>query len=276
MITEDSQNNPVDKIFRDGLQFHKDQPSKDLWTRIGADLDKDNELTYLSKKRRNLLFISGLMLAMIGLGIIYIKNSNTHFRFIQVEKANSSPKRQANPSAIIQDLTSKPKANNWVSFNGNVKPYNNSLTKYRIPLSENSTDSEQHTSTNEAEYSKNSVTIQTQETKFGSIQTNQINFIPQKISLEKTLVKAIAKSPKNKLSLTVFFSQEFAGYNLSDDDATAADGREIEKRERNAFSASMGMYLNYRINRRWVVQTGLSYSLVNKQHRFRQIVRRIG
>jgi len=74
----------------------------------------------------------------------------------------------------------------------------------------------------------------------------------------------IVKPEKQKLisrfSLTPYFSQEFAGYNLSEDDATAANGREIEQRERNAFSASVGVYLNYRLNKRWLIQSGISYS----------------
>ena len=64
----------------------------------------------------------------------------------------------------------------------------------------------------------------------------------------------------DRFSITPYFSQEFAGYNFSDNDIKAPNGKEIEKAERNIFSASVGVYLNYKINKRWMLQTGLSYS----------------
>jgi hypothetical protein len=260
MITEDQQNSQVDKIFRDGLHIHKDQPSKELWTRIRTDLDKDDRLIYLERKRRNLLIISGLLLFMMGLGTVYIRHTDIHFHNIQKESTKPSFKKQAYPSAGIQELINKPKSKYLVLINGNEKQDNNSLTKHKISSSLNVMDSELYSFSDKTEYTQNFITIPPPETKLDIIQTDRINFVPRPISSEEMLVKPIIKSSLNKLSITTFFSQEFAGYNLSDDDATAADGREIEKRERNAFSASMGVYLNYGINRKWVIQTGLSYS----------------
>jgi len=260
MKTEDQQNNQVDKIFRDGLHFHKDQPSKVLWTKIRTNLDKDDRLVYLNRKRRSLLIISGLLLIMMGLGVIYTRTTHIHSHYAQEEKVKPSFKKPIDPSTGIQELISKPHANNQLLIIKNAKQDNNSLTRYRIPLPGNLPDSELNSSSDKTGYSQNFKTIQTPETKFDIIQSDRINFIPQRISSEDILIKHDSKSSLNKLSITAFFSQEFAGYNLSDDDATAADGREIEKRERNAFSASMGVYLNYRINRKWVIQSGLSYS----------------
>jgi hypothetical protein len=260
MITEDQQNNQVDKIFRDGLHFHKDQPSKELWTRIRTDLDKDDRLIYLSRRRLNRLIIMGLLLIMMGLGTVYIRSTDIHFHNDPKESTKPSFKKQADPSAGIQESINKPKANNRVLINGNVNQDNNSLTRHKISLSGNVQDFELYSSSDKTEYSQNFKTIPAPENKFDIIQTDRINFVPRPISSEDMLVKPVNKSSLNKLSITTFFSQEFAGYSLADDDATAADGREIEKRERNAFSASMGVYLNYGIHRKWVVQTGLSYS----------------
>ncbi|MDP4131076.1 MAG: outer membrane beta-barrel protein, partial [Bacteroidota bacterium] len=65
----------------------------------------------------------------------------------------------------------------------------------------------------------------------------------------------------SRLSVTPYFSQEFARYNLSDNnDSTGANGREIEKRERSVFSASGGIFLGYQLNKRWTIQSGVSYS----------------
>ena len=260
MSTEDQQNNQVDKIFRDGLHFHKDQPSKDLWTKIRTDLDKDDRTIYLNRKHQNLLIISGLLLIIMSLGAVYIRNTDIHFRNVQKENTKPSYKKQAYPSAGIKELIIKPKTNYWVFIDSNMKQDNNSLTRYKISISGNEMDSELYPSPDKTEYSQNFLTITAPETNLDIIQPDRISFVPLALSSEETLVKPLSKSPLNKLSITTFFSQEFAGYNLSDDDATAADGREIEKRERNAFSASMGVYLNYEINRKWMIQTGLSYS----------------
>ena len=99
--------------------------------------------------------------------------------------------------------------------------------------------------------------------------TNQV-FHSMKLAMNKPLsLHASAdhdiirlEQPKfrDRFSVTPYFSQEFAGYNFTDNDITAPNGKEIEKAERNIFSASVGMYLNYKINKRWMLQTGLSYS----------------
>lgn len=96
--------------------------------------------------------------------------------------------------------------------------------------------------------------------KMFSIQNEKIGFSPMSGIPENMIIKPEKYSLKNRLSITPYFSQEFAGYSLSDDDATAADGHEIENRERNVFSASLGIYLNYKMNKRWVIQSGISYS----------------
>lgn len=64
----------------------------------------------------------------------------------------------------------------------------------------------------------------------------------------------------DRLSITPYFSKEFAGYNFADNDMTAPNGKEVERAERNIFSASVGMYINYKINKKWMLQTGISYS----------------
>lgn len=66
-----------------------------------------------------------------------------------------------------------------------------------------------------------------------------------------------------RLSLTTYFSKEFVGYSLTDDDGTGAKGREIEQRERNVFSASVGFFANYQMSKNWVIQSGVSYSWSN-------------
>ncbi len=79
-------------------------------------------------------------------------------------------------------------------------------------------------------------------------------------SNDKTVIKYQKQKFKDRISITPYFSQEFAGYNFTDEDSTSPGGKEIEHRERNIFSASVGVYINYKLHKNWVLQTGLSYS----------------
>ena len=259
-MMDDQQNNQVDKIFRDALQFHKDQPSKGLWERIETDLDKEDRLMYLSRIRSRLLIIASLLLMMTGLGVIYYQSADTHSHFALTEKKKTRGENPTDSPAKNQKLMTASPVINPVLINGTDNQNNNSLTRFKIPILKNLSFSDSDLLSYKAEYFLNFIDVQTAEPKTDTIQTDSIRFFPRQLPSEEMLVKPENKRLLNKLSLTSFFSQEFVGYNLSDNDATAADGREIEKRERNAFSASMGLYLNYRINGKWVIQSGLSYS----------------
>jgi hypothetical protein len=258
-MMNEQQNNQVDRIFREALQSAKDQPSADLWQKIESDLDKEEGQIFINKMRSRRRAAAILLMIMVGLGVIYSKMSNP--RFTAEDKSGSAKQKSAGSQnkilkiagtslAIRKSLSDKPNQQN-----------NNSLTRFETPLFKILPASQANSSSlNHTENFLNFSTVQKPESNIDIIQTKRIEFIPQRVNSEKMLVKPERKSTLNKLSITAFFSQEFAGYNLSDNDASAADGREIEKRERNAFTASLGFYLNYQINRKWVIQSGLSYS----------------
>ena len=67
----------------------------------------------------------------------------------------------------------------------------------------------------------------------------------------------------DRFSITPYFSHEFAGYNPVDDDTRGPNGKEMDVQQRNVFSASAGVYFNYKINKKWVIQSGISYSWAN-------------
>jgi Outer membrane protein beta-barrel domain len=81
-------------------------------------------------------------------------------------------------------------------------------------------------------------------------------------NLKKASVVHLAGRP-NRWSVTGYFAQELAGYNLADHDSTAANGREVDKKETSIFSASGGLFVGYRLTKRWILQSGLIYSWSN-------------
>jgi len=77
--------------------------------------------------------------------------------------------------------------------------------------------------------------------------------------LKKAAVVHLAGRP-NRWSVTASFAQELAGYNLADHDSTAANGREVDKKETAIFSASGGLLVGYRMTKRWKLQSGRIYA----------------
>jgi Outer membrane protein beta-barrel domain len=73
------------------------------------------------------------------------------------------------------------------------------------------------------------------------------------------------KLVSSRLSLTVFFSPDVAWYLLEDENANNQSGNanEIERDERHGFSSDYGILLNYRLNKNWSVESGLSISNTN-------------
>ena len=70
----------------------------------------------------------------------------------------------------------------------------------------------------------------------------------------------VALHRPRRWSVTGYYSNEFAGYNLSDQDSTAANGKDIDKKEKHVYAASAMVVVNYKLSGNWVIQTGLGYS----------------
>jgi hypothetical protein len=254
---DEHQNNDLDNLFRGSLRFYKEKPSGSLWTKIEDNLDKEDRSAYIARRGKRILIAASLLLILTGIGI-YSSLTVHHIKTLagQTKKAGID---HPGSSSKIQQFNKSTSVNNVVLTNEMDIHHNHPLTEYQIRFLR-SGNPDINLLQNTGENEQPLISTQTLESGISSIQPVSTDDLSQRASSEKLIVMPKNKSLSNKLSLTAFFSQEFAGYNLSDDDATAADGREIEQRERNAFSASMGFYLNYRINKRWTIQSGLSYS----------------
>ncbi|MCW3107546.1 MAG: hypothetical protein JWQ09_2052 [Segetibacter sp.] len=97
-----------------------------------------------------------------------------------------------------------------------------------------------------------------------SIETNQLLKIIasseiKNISQSNSTIKK--KTPSGKLSLTPFFSPELVGYHLEDDKPeNQENAKEIESGEKHEFSYMLGVLVDYKLNKHWGIQSGITYA----------------
>ncbi len=274
MFMDEHLNNHIDKLFGEALKFHKDVPSKELWQRIENHLDNEDLIAYKSRFRRRILITIGFFIIVAGFGAIILNNQ------IQHRSSSASIIKTGNKVPLSVNITGSNHQTETLTANLNpAKKSSNTNHPYVAWLIERneggllaqslySSHASLQSSGGHIQIDSTNFELHPVSTKFpvtikSSFNMNGNDPLTGLKGTENTVIKPYNQNFKSRISVASYFSKEFAGYNLSDDDATAADGREIEKRERNVFSASVGINVNYRIKKRWVIQTGLSYSWSN-------------
>lgn len=106
-----------------------------------------------------------------------------------------------------------------------------------------------------------------------SIGTNKLNQVigVSKIKITDTSNKTIAKLLKKKFnkpsrfSVTPFFSPDIAWYRLMDDNVSnqSDNASEFKKEENHEFSSTYGALVDYKINKHWGIQSGLTMANTN-------------
>lgn len=253
---KDSIQNHVDNLFRDMLQFHKKEPGRRVWENIEKELDKENKIALVNKSKTGLKKIGGLLLLFFflsstllyyGLHLVLPERS---VMAVNIKKSGTG-ERTLKPIKTFPNRLVSIEPNNTVKshFIGGIgieitDPNLVFLNLTQSPIS----------------LGADFIPVITKDQVFQSI-TFPVN---RSLSLHPSAGEHVIKlqQPKfrDRFSITPYFSQEFAGYNFTDNDITAPNGKEIEKAERNIFSASVGFYFNYKINERWMLQTGFNYS----------------
>ncbi len=253
---KDSFQNHIDNLFRDKLQFHKKEPGRHVWENIETELDKEDKAALVNKNKAGLkktgallllfFFISSLFL-YYGLHPVQLKKSVLSANIKKSGTGNSTPK----PLKTFPDRAVSIEQDNAV--NAHSVPANRTeVTDPNLPFS----DINHSNLSTSAEF----IPVTTTDQVFQSTRLAMNKPLSLHASSDHDIIKLEQPKFRDRFSITPYFSQEFAGYNFSDNDITAPNGKEIEKAERNIFSASIGVYLNYKINKRWMLQTGLSYS----------------
>jgi Outer membrane protein beta-barrel domain len=79
-------------------------------------------------------------------------------------------------------------------------------------------------------------------------------------AMPKKASSLVALQRLRQWSVTAYYASELAGYSLTDQDSTAANGKEIDKKEKHVLSSSAVVLVNYQFSKHWGIETGLGYS----------------
>ena len=264
--------NDVDKIFTDTLQKHKHDVPGDVWIKIDAELDKEDKR--ISNRRRQ-QFIKNSLWAIPFLGVLIsittfqfrndLPTFKSHLPVGQASidsKIGSSDGTKNSPVVSSQAADAPKSATTLIKkqriFNLNAATTDKQVFAANRVLTDPS-GRELPESNMEMKSYHSVLSLQERDKSMQPIVIKNILFTGQ--SRNHLIVKHDKQNIKNRFSITPYFSQEFAGYDLTDNnDAYGPNGKVIEEKERNVFSASAGFYINYNFKKRWVIQSGLSYS----------------
>ncbi len=272
---DENLHNKVDQLFQDGLDKFKSDPPDEVWNKIEEALDgedrKSGWLIFAWKR-----YAVAAVMLLVGLGIAFIiysprQTSLNHGAVLRgsaagesgivPESFNNSNQKINHEVFISKGLDTKEK--NPASYKSENAPTVDILSEHNI----------------EAE---NRLQADPDFNPLHLFSTPPVESHPQSLSITAPLIPVNDRKdqlevkgslislnhPKtrfrDRLSLTPYFSKEFAGYSVVDNnDIPGPNGQEVEEHERNVFSASVGLYVNLKISKRWVLQSGLSYSWSN-------------
>ncbi|MBX9784753.1 MAG: PorT family protein [Chitinophagaceae bacterium] len=109
-----------------------------------------------------------------------------------------------------------------------------------------------------------------------SIDTNKLIRLiaAAKVKISDTTNYSVAKNNKktikkpSRFSVTPFFSPDIAWYRLQDNEINEINNQrdnasELEKKEKHEFSSTYGALVDYKINKHWGVQSGVTFSNTN-------------
>ncbi len=243
--------NKVDKQFTDELQKFKSNPSEEVWDKIAEELDEhDRKIAGYSIAWKQYIVVTALL--MIGLSVL----SRIYFH----------QKAIFNHESVLRNKSSFPPiGTSKTNLQGRepeskISLHSNDQRKAAVTQNDNAVEDLAFSNSSETQLLR--VTNQNVEPYLPLLLISQ-PALPVKMAYRPlTLIHQKIRF-KDRLSITPYFSQEFAGYSLTDNDLTGVNGQEIEERERNVFSASLGFYINYKISNRWILQSGISYSWSN-------------
>jgi hypothetical protein len=258
--------NRIDHLFKNGLKDFENEPSDDVWNKIEEGLDAD-DLKVAVYSIKWVRYAAVIVLLIGGLGFLYKFN---------IDHDASSNHKSNFPTKAENHLVVSPK----MSQRDNHPDENNRLmaasngrktkTAKRLfdKTDKNYIDIKNFYVGNEIlNDSDNShekiVFINTPETDSHLNPLSQQLLADEKITKQSSSVVHHKARFKDRISFTPYLSKEFVGYSLTDNDLTGVNGQEIEENERNVFSAAVGFFVNYKINKRWTFQSGISYSWSN-------------
>jgi hypothetical protein len=253
----DSFDDNIDHLFYDSLQRREDIPRKSVWEKIENSLDEHDQAILISVRRKRI----GIAL-VIGLLMIFnpltLKQTNLFNQTRTGRDLKMTSQNNIGFKTEAQNANALPGKLSWYQYEQQNNDAQIALRTLAFAHSEKNylpeltLDSNRFLFIPESTDSWSPDVLLRKEFFFGKKETNMNN---STVRLQETNT--------GKFSATVYLSRDYAGYNFSDHDIIGPGGKEIESRERNILSRSAGIYLNYKLSRKLVLQSGLSYSWSN-------------
>jgi hypothetical protein len=256
----------IDHLFHDSLELHKHAPGEHVWREIEKKLDFEERASSVRTNKRVISTASLVLLCTLLVSLIW-------YELQKPAKKPGLSERSPIPGFVLRHLDAGKKVkqqpfNFPKSISNSLRPVLR-LEINRDALVRQTIHSAAINSAGIFPIFVDSSRFQPAEVQMRPLYLANYTLKPKDISIPSSgadLAPETAirlKKPIGKLSIAAFVSKDFAGYNFSDNDLTGANGKEIEDRERNVFSASVGLNLNYRISRKWSIQSGIAFSWSN-------------
>jgi Outer membrane protein beta-barrel domain len=280
MLMDEHLHNDLDQFYKDALQNQKHDLPDAVWNKIDAGLDKEDQMLSRLRRRqqfKNMTWVLLFLFTVIGITTFQFRKDRSTGNVQLSRQQPSADSGSSSLNKIRSNATVLNRSDDHLSVPGRnsmqfVLPnFSNKHDGNKIPSSE---DQPLHTGNEKIHHSTvyllpdSSFVMKTYradvslEEPFRSGHSLVENHsLPSGQAGDHLIVKHEKQRIKNRFSITPYYSKEIAGYDLTDNnDAYGQNGQEIEKKERNVFSASIGFYINYKISKRWVLQSGISFS----------------
>jgi hypothetical protein len=244
---EKNQPENIDKLFQDALGNFKDRPGGEVWEKIAQELDEDKRRAYVPLFRSLSLIAASLLVLGVATAILFHtqhKNELAHA---------SRPVPPLPPSALLPRTAaiSQPPSTSIPPSTSTPPP-----TSQRASLSR--------------QLDVNAAMPAISAPGYARLAPAQLKTPPAIEGIPSLLASHANGIKKNNLihlaptlhrwSITGYFSQELAGYNLADHDSLGARGKEVDKKQTSLSSASAGVLVGYELTKKWLLQTGFVFS----------------
>ncbi len=266
----------IDDLFRSKLGDYKALPSQKVWEEIDSGLDKGN-IDALRKKYNNLKkFILLLLLLAGGAGLYQLNKTANKFKNAQ----------SYNAGAQKNDLSNSNPTHSTAAKSLEVSLVHSSATNHHNNTAGNKSDV-RATESKESMVNENTINIYpgikpglipgtNNENNHSSLlphladpvpiySNTDIHLLLRNNNFPEVTLKNYQASSKAKsgwFSVSNFFSHDLASYHLKDNNAGRQQGNadKIQKSERHEYSASGGVLVDFRLNNKWTLQSGLTFS----------------
>jgi hypothetical protein len=258
---EENRPDHLDKFFTDSLRSFEDRPANDVWEKIELELDGEKRRVFLPIFRLFSLVAASLIALCIALVILYQAGHKTnvlHKRAVSRDKSSDMDKSTIATTNLPFALQGRPN-----EMAGQTNRANDSHLSYPS-TSEKYVAASVLSAPNARDWRPLHDHFSTVIRPSASAALHFIADIPQLLTShidnykKENPIHLINRPPR--WSISGYFSQELAGYNLADHDSTSAGHKEIDKKYNSLVSASAGILLGYQLTKNWLLQSGLLYS----------------